>query len=154
MKSLKVSTRNILFATLFTLITSHTASAAIFVMIPSLPGDVTTPGFEGSFEVTNFDLAAVTTRALQPEQALPPEVLLSFLSTESTTDLLFAAFDGQVFRDVEVVLTQTGPTGGQEVYLKYKLDRCFIKSWSTSGDADDRPTEEIAFYYNKIEFSR
>lgn len=35
-------------------------------------------------------------------------------------------------------------------YLKYKLDRCFIKSWSTSGDADDRPTEEVAFYYNKI----
>lgn len=22
-------------------------------------------------------------------------------------------------------------------YLKYKLDRCFVKSWSTSGDADD-----------------
>jgi len=27
-------------------------------------------------------------------------------------------------------------------YLKYKLERAFIKSWSTSGDADDRPTEE------------
>ena len=36
--------------------------------------------------------------------------------------------------------------------LKYKLDRAFIKSWSTSGDADDRPTEEVAFYYNKIAF--
>ena len=22
--------------------------------------------------------------------------------------------------------------------------------WSTSGDADDRPTEEVAFYYNKV----
>ncbi len=38
-------------------------------------------------------------------------------------------------------------------YLKYKLDRCFVKSWSISGDADDRPTEEVAFYYNKIGFS-
>jgi type VI secretion system secreted protein Hcp len=37
-------------------------------------------------------------------------------------------------------------------YLAYKLHRCFIKSWSTSGDADDRPTEEVAFYYNKIAF--
>ncbi|MCA9240999.1 MAG: type VI secretion system tube protein Hcp [Planctomycetales bacterium] len=35
-------------------------------------------------------------------------------------------------------------------YLKYKLSRAFVKSWSTSGDADDRPTEEVAFYYNKI----
>ena len=25
-----------------------------------------------------------------------------------------------------------------------------IKSWSTSGDADDVPTEEVAFYYNRI----
>jgi type VI protein secretion system component Hcp len=39
------------------------------------------------------------------------------------------------------------------VYLRYKLDRCFVKSWSTSGDADDRPTEEVAFYYNKIAFA-
>ena len=27
-----------------------------------------------------------------------------------------------------------------------------MKSWSTSGEADDRPTEEVAFYYNKIAF--
>ena len=39
-------------------------------------------------------------------------------------------------------------TGG----LQYNLERTFIKSWSTSGDADDRPTEEVAFYYNKIAF--
>ncbi|MFC1759757.1 hypothetical protein ACFL2H_13485 [Planctomycetota bacterium] len=25
-----------------------------------------------------------------------------------------------------------------------------IRSWSTSGDADDRPTEEVAFYYNRL----
>lgn len=28
-----------------------------------------------------------------------------------------------------------------------------MKSWSTSGDADDRPTEEVSFYYNKIAFA-
>ncbi len=39
------------------------------------------------------------------------------------------------------------------VYLRYQLDRCFVKSWSTSGDADDRPTEEVAFYYHKIAFA-
>ncbi len=36
--------------------------------------------------------------------------------------------------------------------VEYKLERVFVKSWSTSGDADDRPTEEVAFYYNKISF--
>ena len=26
-----------------------------------------------------------------------------------------------------------------------QLERCFVKSWSTSGDADDRPTESCGF---------
>jgi type VI protein secretion system component Hcp len=53
-------------------------------------------------------------------------------------------------------VAQYWPGGGESkplCYLKYKLERAFIKSWSTSGDADDRPTEEVAFYYNKISFS-
>ena len=33
---------------------------------------------------------------------------------------------------------------------EYKLDSCSVKSWSISGDADDRPTEEVAFYYNRF----
>jgi len=32
----------------------------------------------------------------------------------------------------------------------YKPQPVIVKSWSTSGDADDRPTKEVAFYYNKI----
>ena len=35
-------------------------------------------------------------------------------------------------------------------YLAYKLDRAFIKSWSTSGLDDERPTEEVAFYYSSL----
>lgn len=45
-----------------------------------------------------------------------------------------------------------GVQGKPKCYLRYLLDRCFVKSWSTTGDADDRPTEEVAFYYNKIAF--
>jgi type VI protein secretion system component Hcp len=37
-------------------------------------------------------------------------------------------------------------------YLRYMLHRCFIKSWTTTASADDRPTEEVAFYYNRIAF--
>lgn len=55
---------------------------------------------------------------------------------------------------VEVAGGGDAATEGKPMcYLKYKLDRAFVKSWSTSGDADDRPTEEVAFYYNKIAFA-
>ena len=47
------------------------------------------------------------------------------------------------------MLVDASPPGDAE----YRMDRVFIKSWSTSGDADDRPTEEVAFYYNKIAFN-
>ena len=33
-------------------------------------------------------------------------------------------------------LKMTSRGTGSATYLRYKLDRCFIKSWSTSGDAD------------------
>jgi type VI secretion system secreted protein Hcp len=52
-----------------------------------------------------------------------------------------------------VEVAGSDPSGRPICYLRYKLDRCFVKSWSTSGDADDRPTEDVAFYYNKIAFA-
>ena len=54
---------------------------------------------------------------------------------------------------VEVASSENGKEGRPICYLKYLLERCFIKSWEISGEADDRPTEEVAFYYNKIAFN-
>jgi type VI protein secretion system component Hcp len=54
---------------------------------------------------------------------------------------------------IDFVQTAGGsPTGKPMCYLRYMLERCFIKSWSTSGSGDERPTEDVAFYYNKIAF--
>lgn len=63
---------------------------------------------------------------------------------------------------VEREMKESGEKGGtedinigvgelQECSNESKVDEA-IKSWSTSGDADDRPTEEVAFYFNKIAF--
>jgi type VI protein secretion system component Hcp len=49
-------------------------------------------------------------------------------------------------------VTAVGEVAADTGEEAYKLEPCFVKSWSTSGDADDRPTEEVAFYYNKIAF--
>jgi len=42
---------------------------------------------------------------------------------------------------------------GNVVFLQFKLDNTFIKSWTMSGDADGRPTEDVALWYNKIAFT-
>ena len=41
-------------------------------------------------------------------------------------------------------------SGIKPVILGLEIEQ--TANWSTSGDADDRPTEEVAFYYNKIGF--
>jgi hypothetical protein len=42
-----------------------------------------------------------------------------------------------------------GGGAGNDVLLGHRGNDVVL---STSGDADDRPTEEVAFYYNKIAF--
>jgi len=78
-------------------------------------------------------------------------------SLDRTTPLLAQfAVNGNSPGQAQIDFVEVGSDGDGEgkpiCYLRYKLDRCFVKSWSTSGDADDRPTEEVAFYFNKIAF--
>ena len=86
------------------------------------------------------------------------ECAISKSMDRSSTLLAQAAINGNSLGPAQIHFVEVaGPGGGFEghpfCYLKYTLNRCFVKSWSTSGDADDRPTEEIAFYYNKIAFN-
>jgi type VI protein secretion system component Hcp len=59
---------------------------------------------------------------------------------------------GTAYVDFVEIAGATKIEGKPFCYLRFKLDRCFVKSWTVNGDADDRPTEEVAFYYNKIAF--
>jgi type VI secretion system Hcp family effector len=71
----------------------------------------------------------------------------------SSTHLAQAAADGKAFQEVEIHFVETAGEGPLQPYLMWKLEPCAVKSWSISGDADDRPTEEVAFYYIRIAFS-
>ncbi|MDD9954052.1 MAG: type VI secretion system tube protein Hcp [Candidatus Woesearchaeota archaeon] len=81
------------------------------------------------------------------------EITVSKPLDASSPLLAQAAASGNSLGTAEIEFVETGGADGKPaVYLKYKLDRVFVKSWSISGDADDRPTEEVSFYYNKIAF--
>ena len=41
-------------------------------------------------------------------------------------------------------MTIVAVNGGGNTPQGVQLERCFVKSWSTSGDADDRPTEDYS----------
>ena len=78
------------------------------------------------------------------------------LSPATLREISQLAINGNSVKTAEIDFVEVAgdSTGDVPVtYLKYKLDGVFIKSWSISGDADDRPTEEVSFYYNKIAFA-
>lgn len=84
------------------------------------------------------------------------ECTISKSTDSASAQLAQFAINGNLLGTAEIDFVEVagGSESGEPItYLKYKLDRVFIKSWSTSGDADDRPTEEVAFYYNKIGFA-
>ncbi len=94
-------------------------------------------------------LTAATAKAVSPPAA--GNVTLTLPKGFAGRDALQRAYRSGA--EIPVLEFATPAGDGARAYLKYKLERCFIKSWSTSGDADDRPTEEVAFYYNKLSSS-
>ena len=84
------------------------------------------------------------------------ECTMSKTVDRASTLLAQFAINGNSLGQAIIDFVEIGGTGKAEgepfCYMRYVLDRVFIKSWSTSGDADDRPTEEVAMYYNRIGF--
>jgi len=65
------------------------------------------------------------------------------------------AINGNSLGECSICLTSgVDAKGAPLCYLRYKLGRTFVRSWSTSGgDAAALPTEEVALHYNRIAFA-
>jgi type VI protein secretion system component Hcp len=139
---------------------------AIYVWIDNVPGDVTTEGYAGCFVADSFSFGVEREMKESGEKGGTEDINIGVGELQECTvsksmdrasaKLAQFAINGNSLGTAKIYFVEVGGGGGVEgaplCYLQYCLHRCFVKSWSTSGDADDRPTEEIAFYYNKIAF--
>ena len=64
---------------------------------------------------------------------------------KSSPKLAESALVGKIFPKVEFQLASSSGT-----YLKYELTNVMVTSYSISGDADDRPTEEVSLNFEEI----
>lgn len=146
---------------------------AIIVHIPGIQGDAKLKGFtkkggKSYFVADSFSFGVEREMKESGEKGGTADINIGVGELQECTisksldrasaDLAQAAIQGNALGDAEIYFVEVagqkkGTSAGARVYLAYKLSRCFVKSWSTSGDADDRPTEEVAFYYNKIAFA-
>ena len=141
------------------------ADAAAFMKLGDIKGEATDKGHEGWIVLDSFECGIDNTQRHAPGEkggtadinigvGELQECTISKSMDSASAQLAQFAINGNSPGTAEIDFVEVAGSAGEPVtYLKYKLDRVFIKSWSTSGDADDRPTEEVSFYYNKIAFA-
>ncbi len=137
----------------------------IVVRIDEIPGDCKIEGFEKYFIAESFGFGVERELAESGKAGTADvnigvgelqECTISKSMDSASTALAKKAISGSSCgtADIKFLESITRDAGAMFniVYLAYKLDNVFIKSWSTSGDGDDRPTEDVAIWYNKIAF--
>lgn len=162
----------------FTLITKMTAATALFALAYSISATSSAGVFakvddgearqekkdekknDSGGTITALDalrvINAVHEFSRDPKSGEITELIrISRHVDENSPSLLRAFLDNSEIPSLRIIVQshRVDAEGKPIKSAEYTLDRCFIKSWSTSGDADDRPTEEVAFYRNKIAFS-
>jgi type VI secretion system secreted protein Hcp len=137
----------------------------ILVRIDNVPGDCQIKGFEKYFTATSFgfgvereldDSAKAGTADINIGVGELQECTISKSMDSASAMLSKRAISGSSCGTADIKFVEAITKGNDQynvVYLHYQLDNVFIKSWSTSGDGDDRPTEDVAIWYNKIAFA-
>ena len=129
--------------------------------IAGVEGEVQAQGFERYIEVFSFSTGAERTGthaggggggagkvSMQDFHFVRP-------TGKGSPTLMLACCNGRHFPTVKIVFLREVGTGQPQTYLEYKLDRCFIKSWSTSGDAgSSTPTDSFSLNFEKITYKQ
>src|ERR1043165_4246056 len=138
---------------------------AIYVKIPGVGGDVQVDGYKDCFVADSFSFGVEREMKESGEKGGTQDINIGVGELQecsisksvdvTSTKLAQFAINGNSLGSARIDFVEIGGGGTEgkpKCYMRYVLDRVFVKSWTTSGDADDRPTEEVAFYYNKIAF--
>jgi hypothetical protein len=116
-------------ALLLLVLAASSAQAMIFVQIPNI----------GDCSVEARDVAALTTALHEAARLERPGRLEFHLACDGRASAHLSRLEA-ARTPLAALAIEFRDTAQGACYLKYKLDRCFIKSWSTSGDADGRST--------------
>ncbi len=129
-----------------------------YLKIPDIPGESKATEHENEIDITDisWELARPSSTGTSREYGAADfkEFKAVKYLDKSSPYLALACAQGKILP--ELVLTLRKDSGDAHLdYLTITLTNVRVTSYSVggSGDTDDRPTEEVAFYYNKIAFS-
>ena len=127
----------------------------VYMKIDGVDGESQNPEFPGAIDVfvaANGVEREASSGSGGGTRANLTDISIAKPAEKSSPKLFLACCSGTQFKNVEIEFTDLSE-GGEVVYMKYRLERCVITSWSTSGDGGAVPTETLTLNFTKIEYS-
>ncbi len=137
----------------------------ILIKIDGIAGDCNINGFKDYFTAESFSFAVEREFAESSKGGTQDinigvgelqECSISKSMDTASAALARRAISGSSCQTADIKFVESIMNSKNEamnaVYLQFRLDNVFIKTWSMSGDADSRPTEEVSLWYNKLAF--
>lgn len=133
----------------------------ILVRIDGIKGDVEIPGYVDWFSAESISFGVgrevnvedSNNRDIEINKLDVQEMALGKSVDSSTVYLMLAAMKGRSQGEKAVVAVDVhmieSRDEGAKAYLKIRLENALIKSWDLSASEDERPTENIAIWFNK-----
>lgn len=154
------------------LFTSCVTAGSVYVKLPDIPGEVVTKGFPDdgvkAIEVLSFGGLEIRDDGGETGGEKGGELRTLNITKrvdQSSPSLFLAGASGNSANSggpCEICIVHKRRTDPNAVLaltdcdILYELERVFVTSYkqsSSGGQGDDIPTEEVAFYYNKIAFT-
>ena len=134
------------------------AMGAAFLKFDGVDSEATSEGHDKWIDILSFSQSVAlpvgsssggSSRPTGASERTP--FVVAKVLDKTSPQLAQSCVSGEKFTEVLIDLATTG-SKKTIVYMQYKLSNVFIASYSVSGNSDDRPTEEIALNYEKIEW--
>jgi type VI secretion system secreted protein Hcp len=125
------------------------ANAAAYVKFDGIDGEATDAKHKEWIEVLSFSQSIHRgdsgSSARTTASAVFEDIVLTKELDKSSPKLAESIAMGKVIPKVEFELTSSAGT-----YYKYELTNVMVTSYSVSGDADERPTEQVSLNFEQI----
>ena len=149
-KKLTLSVITVCAITLALIGNFNDAEAAAFLKFDGVDGESKDANHDKWIDVLSFSQTITREEssagaARQRADVVFGDVVVVKELDKSSPKLAESMFMGKVFPKVEIHVASNVGT-----YFAYELTNVMVTSYSISGDADDRPTEEVAFNFEEI----
>ena len=152
----------ITFLAPFVVASSLNAAVDMFLQLDGIKGESKDTKYPETIEIESFSWGASNTGASGggggAGKVIMQDVHFVAKVSKASPQLLLACAEGKHIPKAVLYGRKAGDDGRTQDYLTITLEDVFITSVSqtgrtpTSAGGDSRPTEEVAFYYNRIAF--